>query len=104
MESKNFDFIRDENSREMVEDGYAAVTKAEAWDLMKEEPGLGGFMYTTNESYRVIHKHMDYRGHSGASYGWTMRQLQFIAISGWDAYVALWSEQPRSLGAAEPHP
>ena len=104
MESRNFDFIRDENSREMVADGYAAVTKAEAWDLMKEDPGLGGFMYTTNESYQVIHKHMDYRGHSGSSYGWTMRQLQFIAVSGWDAYVALWCEQPRSFGAAEPHP
>ena len=94
MESRTFDFIRDANSREMVADGYAAVTKAEAWDLMKEDPGLGGFMYTTNESYKVIHTHMDYRGHSGSSYGWTMRQLQFIAQNGWDAYVALWSEQP----------
>jgi hypothetical protein len=94
MAARDFSFIRDANSREMVEDGYAAVTKAEAWDLMKEDPGLGGFMYTTNESYRVIHKHMDYRGHSGSSYGWTMRQLQFIAASGWDAYVAAWGENP----------
>jgi hypothetical protein len=90
MESKNFDFIRDENSREMVADGYAAVAKAEAWDLMKKEPGSGGFMYSNDESYKVIHKYMDYRGHSGSSYGWTMRQLQFIAQKGWDAYVALW--------------
>ena len=95
---RDFSFIRDVNSREMVEDGYSAVTKAEAWDLMKEDPGLGGFMYTTNESYRVVHKHMDYRGHSGASYGWTMRQLQFIAENGWDAYVARWSEQPPRTG------
>ncbi len=28
-----------------------------------------------------------YSGHSGSSYGWTMRQMQFIAKNGWDAYV-----------------
>jgi hypothetical protein len=88
----DFSFIRDQMSREMVEDVYKAVQKAEAWDLMKEEPGEGkGYMFSSDPRYKAIQTNMEYSGHSGSSYGWTMRQAQFIAQKGWARYVAAWT-------------
>jgi hypothetical protein len=74
--------------REMLGDAYKAVNISEAWDAMKQEPSGGGFMYSDDAWIKRINSHMKYDGHSGGSYGWTMRQIQFIAINGWDAYVA----------------
>jgi hypothetical protein len=42
--SGDFSFITDESSRKYAKDTYEAVTKAEAWDLMKGDPGEGGFI------------------------------------------------------------
>lgn len=87
----DFSFMRDPLSREMVEDIYRAVQAAEAWDLMKEEPEAGkGYMFSSDPRYKPIQKKMEYLGHSGASYGWTMRQAQFIAQKGWAEYVKLY--------------
>ena len=89
----DFNFMRDEASRRYAKDTYDAVTKAEAWDLMKEEPGQGGYMYSTDAQYKLIQAKMEFLGeHSGASYGWCMRQVQYIAQNGWNAYVALFQE------------
>lgn len=87
----DFSFIRDEMSRKMVEDVYQAVQVAEAWPLMKEEPEAGkGYMFSSDPRYKLIQEKMEYPGHSGASYGWTMRQAQFIAQKGWAAYYNAW--------------
>ena len=84
----DFTFLRPEwNEREMLSDAYKAVNISEAWDAMKQEPSGGGFMYSDDAWIKRINSHMKYDGHSGASYGWTMRQIQFIARNGWDAYV-----------------
>jgi len=89
----DFGFVRDETSRRYAADTYQAVTKAEAWDLLKEDPGEGGFMYSGNQRYKVIQAKMELIGeHSGSSYGWSMRQVQYIAQNGWNAYVALFSQ------------
>ena len=86
----DFSFLRDESSRRYANDTYQAVTKAEAWDLLKEDPGEGGFMFSADKRYKVIQDTMELRGeHSGSSYGWSMRQVQYIAQHGWNAYVAL---------------
>lgn len=88
--SGDFSFLRDESSRRYASDTYQAVTKAEAWDLMKEDPGNGGFMFSADQRYKLIQAKMELRGeHSGSSYGWSMRQVQYIAQNGWNAYVAL---------------
>jgi len=87
IQESTFSFINDPTSRRYVADAYQAVTVAEAWPLMAKDPGEGGFMFTTNEAYKTIRNHMELRyDHSGSSYGWTMRQIQFIAQNGMDAY------------------
>jgi len=42
-------------------------------------------MFNRDSELRVIMNKMDelgYGGHSGSSFGWTMRQMQFIAVNG----------------------
>jgi hypothetical protein len=83
----DFSFIKDTWSREMLTDAYKAVSVTESWTIMAQDPGSGGFMFSTNPQYKAIGNAMKYDGHSGASYGLTMRQMQRIATVGWTIYV-----------------
>lgn len=68
---------------------YAAITKAGAWDDMKADPGSGGFMYSGAAVVdRVSAVLNDRVGHSGASFGCCMRDMQRLARLGWAAWVA----------------
>jgi hypothetical protein len=53
-----------------------------------------GFMFSDAPELRDIDLHMKYDGHSGASYGWTMRNMEHIAKNGWDSYVKLKGVKP----------
>jgi hypothetical protein len=77
----------DSNDVAMLDDAWAAVTKAEKWGYLKEAD-IGSFMFGNYPEVEAINKHMAYGGHSGFSYGWTMRQMEGIAKHGWTAYVA----------------
>ena len=80
-----------DNEIAMIQAGIDAVTGAEMWDWLKTyEPDEGkGFMYSDHPNLDKINDRMNrlYGGHSGSSYGWTMRQLQYIAKNGFDSYV-----------------
>lgn len=83
-------------------DAYQAITKAEAWELIRKDPGDGGFMFSTSIDLSNVHKHMTLlENHSGASYGIMMRHMQYIARNGWDKYVQLIVEQERSITPVE---
>ena len=78
--------------REMIESAYQAVESVPGgWDFLKTyDPGDGGFMFSTPPPKMVeIDKAVNdaYGGHSGASYGCTMRTIQFIARYGWETYA-----------------
>ena len=53
-----------------------------------------GFMMLDSPELKDINIHMEYDGHSGSSYGWTMRQMESIAKKGWTAYVARVGARP----------
>jgi hypothetical protein len=97
-----------DNEKKMVQAGIDAVTGAEMWDWMKSyEPEEGkGFMYSDHPNLDKINSRMHklYDGHSGSSYGWTMRQLEFIAKNGFTAYVNIMNGGPRPSRAATPVP
>lgn len=90
----DFSFL-DAHSCEMLTDAYKAITVAELWDLMKEDPGDGGYMFSQNPAYAKID--LQYTGHSGSSYGWTMRVMQFIAKNGWSSFYEEWYLRPKAL-------
>ena len=73
-----------------MKDAYDAITQAEAWELMTQAPGEGGYMFSTTIDLSHVHKHMSLLdNHSGASYGIMMRHMNYIAVNGWEAYVQL---------------
>ncbi len=78
--------------REMIESGFQAVSSVDGgWEYLSTyDPGNGGFMFSTPPPKMVeIDNAVNrlYGGHSGASYGITMRVLQYIAKYGWDVYA-----------------
>jgi len=82
----------------MMKDAYDAVTEAEAWEEMKGDPGDGGFMYSSAPHVKRISAKMKFDGHSGASFGLTLRVMQYIAREGWGKYYAQVKGEPPSSG------
>lgn len=80
----------DSNSAFMLEDAYHAVSSISgAWDYLKraDVPETGSFMKAPSHPILdEIQKKMEYVGHSGSSYGWTMQTMKTIAVEGWDVY------------------
>lgn len=86
----NFSFILDPVVRANYEDMYAAITKAAAWEWLKEDPGSSGFMFNKSDMLRRIHANLaNCVGHSNASFSMYMRQMHYIASNGWDDWVAV---------------
>ena len=83
-------FIRDTHTRKMVANGHEAVTQLELWSWLSTFEPENGFMYTPHENIDAISRKMDSLphapGHSGASFGLTMRHLQFMAKHGMNKY------------------
>lgn len=85
MPAPDFDTIYETSDAEMLKDAYAAITKCELWDWFKSySPEEGrGFMFSSHPNLERISAAMMYDGHSGSSYGWTMRVMENIAKKGW---------------------
>ena len=87
-----FEFA-DNWSRPYFKSAHQAISRCELWIFLKNfEPDSGrGFMFTRDvpELDRLneeMHKDPVNGGHSGASYGCTMRNMEFIAKHGYQAF------------------
>ena len=86
-----------------VRDGIEAVIKTTnqrescTWTYLRDNPPseTTGYMFSDNPTFSVINSNMQV-GHSGASYAWTMRNLQHIAIHGIDAHIAACNANERN--------
>lgn len=92
----DFSFLNSTSEIAMLEDAFAAMGRVEgSWEYLgrPEVPDKEtGFMFTRDGLVNQIGNEIDKAGtigHSGSSYGWTMRQMEYIAKNGWDAYVTL---------------
>ena len=83
----DFSFLTDKETQSMLDDAYRAIEMAEGWDYMKTDPGEGGYMFSQSDMLTKISSNMTYSGHSGSSYGWTMRMMQRLARIGWETFV-----------------
>lgn len=72
----------------LLEDAYLAVNAAGMMDwIASYTPEEGrGFMLGSHPNQHLINAHLKFAGHSGASYGWTMRVIQDIARRGWEEH------------------
>jgi hypothetical protein len=80
---------RDDWNNDMIRDGIIAVIKAseeldiDMWTYMNQytPPTNQGFMFSDDAKINIIGQKMQI-GHSGTSYGWTMRYLECLAKQG----------------------
>jgi hypothetical protein len=95
----DFRFMEDIHAGKMIQDALLAVELVPGgMEEMKKDPGSRGFMFSTvSETRQRIDEELSKTEtgglHSGASYGWTMRQVQAIARLGWDEYVSQYLAQ-----------
>ena len=85
-----FDFL-DSMSSYAVSTAYKTVSELELWDFFRTySPEEGkGFMFSKHANLDLVSNKVekDYNvGHSGGSWGWTMRQIQYIATNGFSSY------------------
>jgi len=83
--------VYDSNNRIMLKNAHGAITMAEGWDWMKNFNGQS-FMFSKDEMIGKISKNMvalGYDGHSGGSYGWTMRCMEHLAKNGKEAFLTM---------------
>lgn len=83
--------VKDEWEQTMLQDAYNTISALGLWDWLKDPsiPGEKGFMFLHSPEIDSICKHMAYQGHSGSSFAWTMRTMEYIAKNGWGGYLKL---------------
>jgi hypothetical protein len=86
----DYSWMKDASSREICMDAHKVISDLGLWDWMKTAtpPADKGFSYWYPRPAEL--EKLDAAltsGHSGCSYGWTMRQMEFIAKHSWDSYV-----------------
>lgn len=100
-----FDYV-DEHTREMLLNAYKAITLTEMWTFMKQD--IFSYMWGNNIEIKFISAKMSelgYNCHSGSSFGWTMREMQFIAQYGLEAHRNKYCKsKPESEPEPEPEP
>jgi hypothetical protein len=82
-----FDFIPS-SQRIMYETAFNAITQLELWGYMKNFKGES-FMFSGGPEVDRVYKKIEdlgYGGHSGCSFGFTMRTMEFIAKYGIDKF------------------
>lgn len=85
-----FLYITNIYTREMLVNAWKSITQLNLWNYMKKNNN--SFMFTDDIEVKMISDRMEelgYSGHSGYSFGWTMRQMQFIARYGELEYVKM---------------
>lgn len=87
MSTPDFQSIYSAYESTLLKDAYDAITACNLWDWLRAYSPQEGFMFSTHPNLERIHKKMKtYDMHSGASYGWTMRQMESIAKHGWEEH------------------
>ena len=89
----DFDFIKDVYTKKVFEETFQIISNIDgAWEFLKTfEPNKNsGFMFSDHPILSEISRAVERckHGHSGASWGMTMRTMECIAKRGWDDYVA----------------
>ena len=84
-----FDFVTNENHRKMFETALTAITHLELWEFMRNFPENDSFMFSSSQEVDQIYRKIEelgYTGHSGASFGCTMRAMELIGKKGIDKF------------------
>ncbi len=86
-----FEYVTDAATKMVLINGHQAITATNSWEYMKTHVGNDNkFNFDfDNKTMEIAHKmeELGYDGHSGASFGFVMSTLHFIAVNGEQAYI-----------------
>lgn len=77
------EYIKDPNTREMCTNAWKAITFSNNWDFVAQD--IETFMLSNDPRIDEISRKMEefgYNGHSGCSFGFTMRYMQLLVQKG----------------------
>ena len=83
----NFEYISNQQERKMLSTAFQAITLKETWGFV--ELPIVSFMCSSDKRVRDIYdkiEELGYHGHSGSSFGLTMRNMQQLAQEGEEAF------------------
>jgi hypothetical protein len=82
-----FLYVKSSSTRKMLQTAWQAITLTENWDFVKQD--IESFTFSddkrTSDIYYKIEQ-LGYSGHSGISFGHTMREMQSLAKYGEEEY------------------
>ena len=83
-----FEFILSDSDRIMCETAFNAITQLELWNFIRDFNGQSFIFSNTAEVDRIYKKieELGYEGHSGASFGHTLRKMQYIGKYGLESF------------------
>jgi len=85
-----FEYITDIFNRNMIVNAWQAITETNLWDFVSKP--IESFMWSNDQRIKIISEKMEllgYIGHSGATFGCTMRNMQYLAQNGEDNFKKL---------------
>lgn len=82
----DFSFLRPLEAG-LFKNAYDAITDENLWDFFKTYEPPNGFMFSDAPELRRLDARLEPMGHSGASYGLSLRAMQYIAKRGWGEFV-----------------
>jgi len=88
-----FNFVSDNTERTMLTNAYNAISQTESWDFVSSD--IESFSFSDDNRLHKISSMMiklGYDGHSGISFGWTMRSMQYIGRNGLEKFKSLYDE------------
>jgi hypothetical protein len=85
-----FEYISDLNDRNMLINAWQAITLTNNWNFVAQD--IDSFTWSNNSHISDISRKMEdlgYYGHSGASFGFIMRNMQYLAQNGENKFIEL---------------
>jgi hypothetical protein len=84
------EYIEDSHNKIMMTNAWEAITQTNNWDFVSQK--IESFMWSNDPRiYDIMEKmeELGYDGHSGSSFGCTMRNMQFLAQKGEEEFKKL---------------
>jgi hypothetical protein len=94
-----FMYIEIYGTRQMMTTAYKAINLLELWNFIQGDPGEFGFTFSSDNKVSLIYNKIEelgYSGHSGTSFGFTLRTMQSIAKEGEENYRLKWLRNNRA--------
>lgn len=88
-----FSYVINIHERRMLSTCWNAVNMLEAWKFLRDFPKTDSFMLSNQPLVSKIYykiEELGYTGHSGCSFGFTLRNIQSLARHGEDEFKKLY--------------